>query len=132
MYVVTGATGKVGGATARALLEHRLPVRVIVRDADMGKHWKSRGADVAIAAFDDEQGLTAAFEGASGVFLMLPPISLLCFLLISPGWMKTDLGGQDATLEIDESIPRVVDQIEAVAGATGLHCVDYKGDTLPW
>ena len=38
----------------------------------------------------------------------------------------------DATLEIDESIPRVVDQIEAVAGATGLHCVDYKGDTLPW
>ena len=35
-------------------------------------------------------------------------------------------------LEIDESIPRVVDQIEAVAGATGLHCVDYKGDTLPW
>jgi uncharacterized protein YbjT (DUF2867 family) len=36
MYVVTGATGKVGGATARALLEHRLPVRVIVRDADKG------------------------------------------------------------------------------------------------
>jgi hypothetical protein len=46
--------------------------------------------------------------------------------------VKTDLGGPDATLEIDESIPRVVDQIEAVASATGLHCVDYKGDTLPW
>ena len=73
MYVVTGATGKVGGATARALLEHRLPVRVIVRDADKGAHWKSRGADVAIAAFDDERGLIAAFEGASGVFLILPP-----------------------------------------------------------
>jgi uncharacterized protein YbjT (DUF2867 family) len=41
MYVVTGATGKVGGATARALLEQRLPVRVIVRDADKGAHWKS-------------------------------------------------------------------------------------------
>ena len=36
MYVVTGATGKVGGATARALLEHRLSVRVIVQDADKG------------------------------------------------------------------------------------------------
>jgi len=73
MYVATGATRKVGGATARALLEHRPPVRVILRDADKGAHWKSRGADVAIAAFDDERGLTAAFEGASGVFLMLPP-----------------------------------------------------------
>jgi NAD(P)H dehydrogenase (quinone) len=73
MYVVTGATGKVGGAAARALLEHGLPVRVIVRDPDKGAHWKSRGADVAIVAFDDERGLTAAFEGASGVFLMLPP-----------------------------------------------------------
>jgi uncharacterized protein YbjT (DUF2867 family) len=36
MYVVTRATGKVGRATARALLEHRLPVRVIVQDADKG------------------------------------------------------------------------------------------------
>jgi uncharacterized protein YbjT (DUF2867 family) len=36
MYVVAGAAGKVGGATARARLEYRLPLRVIVRDVDKG------------------------------------------------------------------------------------------------
>jgi NAD(P)-dependent dehydrogenase (short-subunit alcohol dehydrogenase family) len=54
------------------------------------------------------------------------------FLLISPGWVKTDLGGPDATLEIDESIPRVVDQLEAVSGTTGLRFINYDGKTLPW
>jgi NAD(P)-dependent dehydrogenase (short-subunit alcohol dehydrogenase family) len=54
------------------------------------------------------------------------------FLLIAPGWVKTDLGGQDATLGIDESIPRVVDQIEAVFGKKGLRFLNYEGKTLPW
>jgi NAD(P)-dependent dehydrogenase (short-subunit alcohol dehydrogenase family) len=54
------------------------------------------------------------------------------FLLIAPGWVKTDLGGSDATLEISASIPRVVDQIEAVCDMTGLHFLNYEGKTLPW
>ena len=56
-------------------------------------------------------------------------------LILHPDGVKTDLGGPDATIEIDESIPRVVDQIDRRSlkrhGSVN-NCIDYKGDTLPW
>ncbi len=36
MYAITGITGQVGGAMARALLEAGQPVRAVVRDAVKG------------------------------------------------------------------------------------------------
>jgi NAD(P)-dependent dehydrogenase (short-subunit alcohol dehydrogenase family) len=53
-------------------------------------------------------------------------------LAIAPGWVRTDMGGADASLSIDESIPRVVDVIEAHRGKAGAHYVNYLGQTLPW
>src|ERR1700735_4992771 len=41
-------------------------------------------------------------------------------LLIAPGWVQTDLGGSGAPLTVDQSIPGVVDTIEAQAGRGGL------------
>jgi NAD(P)-dependent dehydrogenase (short-subunit alcohol dehydrogenase family) len=57
------------------------------------------------------------------------PRSLLC---IAPGWVRTDMGGANATLGIDESIPRVVDVMLAQAGKPGLQYLNYLGETLPW
>lgn len=53
-------------------------------------------------------------------------------LAIAPGWVRTDMGGADAALSIEESIPRVVDVIEAHQGKAGAHYVNYQGQTLPW
>lgn len=53
-------------------------------------------------------------------------------LAIAPGWVRTDMGGADAALSIEESIPRVVDVIEAHSGKAGAHYVSYQGQTLPW
>ena len=53
-------------------------------------------------------------------------------LLISPGWVRTDLAGPSAALSIDESIPRVVDVIGKHDGAGGLHFLDYLNRTVPW
>jgi NAD(P)H dehydrogenase (quinone) len=73
MYAVTGITGKVGGIVARTLLTAGLPVRAVVRDAEKGRPWAEKGCEVAIASIADAYGLTKAFSGADGVFLMTPP-----------------------------------------------------------
>ncbi|MFM0289066.1 SDR family NAD(P)-dependent oxidoreductase [Paraburkholderia megapolitana] len=53
-------------------------------------------------------------------------------LLMAPGWVQTDMGGPEARLTIEESIPNLVDTIEAHEGRAGLHYVDYLGRTVPW
>jgi NAD(P)-dependent dehydrogenase (short-subunit alcohol dehydrogenase family) len=53
-------------------------------------------------------------------------------LLMAPGWVQTDLGGPAAPLTIGQSIPGVVDTIEAQAGKGGLQYLDYKGQAVPW
>jgi NAD(P)-dependent dehydrogenase (short-subunit alcohol dehydrogenase family) len=53
-------------------------------------------------------------------------------VLMAPGWVRTELGGQDARLSIDESIPNVVRTLDALQGSSGLHYVDYLGRTVAW
>lgn len=53
-------------------------------------------------------------------------------LLMAPGWVQTDMGGPDARLTIDESIPNLLDTMESYAGRTGLHYLDYLGRVVPW
>ena len=74
MYAITGITGKVGGAVARTLLKAGCDVRAVVRDPQKGAVWKDLGCGVAVAAMEDAVALAAAFEGAGGVFVLLPPV----------------------------------------------------------
>jgi NAD(P)-dependent dehydrogenase (short-subunit alcohol dehydrogenase family) len=53
-------------------------------------------------------------------------------LLIAPGWVRTDMGGPDALLDVESSIHGVVDVITARTGKPGLHYVNYQGNTVPW
>jgi NAD(P)-dependent dehydrogenase (short-subunit alcohol dehydrogenase family) len=53
-------------------------------------------------------------------------------LLIAPGWVRTDMGGPQADLSVEESVQGVVDTISGHAGKTGLHYLDYRGRTIPW
>src|SRR5437868_13657072 len=73
MYAITGITGKVGGAVARALLADGQSVLAVVRNADKGQVWRERGCKVALATIEDAASLSAAFQGADAVFVLVPP-----------------------------------------------------------
>ncbi|MFF4226725.1 SDR family NAD(P)-dependent oxidoreductase [Streptomyces abikoensis] len=53
-------------------------------------------------------------------------------LLMDPGWVRTELGGPDADLSVEESVPGVAETIERQQGKPGLHFLDHKGQVVPW
>ncbi|MFM0592597.1 MULTISPECIES: SDR family NAD(P)-dependent oxidoreductase [Paraburkholderia] len=53
-------------------------------------------------------------------------------LLMAPGWVRTDMGGPEARLSIEESIPNLLNTIDAYEGRSGLHYLDYLGRVVPW
>ena len=73
MFSITGITGNIGGEVARHLLSARQPVRAVMRDARKAPAWEQRGCEIAIADIGDAAALAAAFKGAEGVFVLVPP-----------------------------------------------------------
>jgi hypothetical protein len=53
-------------------------------------------------------------------------------VLMARGWVRTDMGGDDAPLRIEDSIPKLVDTLLSVQGKAGLQYLDYQGRTVPW
>ncbi|WP_329109192.1 NmrA/HSCARG family protein [Micromonospora sp. NBC_01699] len=68
--LVTGATGRQGGATARALLAAGVPVRALVRDpaTDRAKAVEALGAELVTGDLHDRDSVTRAAQGARAVF----------------------------------------------------------------
>ncbi|MFD3486735.1 NmrA/HSCARG family protein [Streptomyces sp. NPDC058665] len=73
--LVTGATGRQGGATARALLATGVPVRALVRDpaTDRAKGVEALGAELVTGDLYDPDSLFRAAEGARAVFSVQMP-----------------------------------------------------------
>lgn len=56
----------------------------------------------------------------------------LTVLSMHPGWVKTDMGGDQAPLDVQTSTRAMVEQVTRALGRGGHHYLDYKGDQLPW
>ena len=53
-------------------------------------------------------------------------------VLMAPGWIRTDLGGPNAPVSVENAIPQVVKVFLAQQGKPGLHYLDREGRTVPW
>jgi uncharacterized protein YbjT (DUF2867 family) len=73
MYVITGGTGNTGKAIALALLRAGKKVRIVCRDAAKAKDLADAGAEICAGDASDADFLTIAFNGATAVYLMIPP-----------------------------------------------------------
>lgn len=56
----------------------------------------------------------------------------LTVLSMHPGWVKTDMGGAEAPLDVETSCRGMVEQVKRAAGQGGHRFIDYQGETLPW
>lgn len=72
MIVVTGSSGRTGRSATEALLARGENVRVVGRDAKKLAPFAERGADPFVGNAEDVGSMTAAFNGASAVYLVLP------------------------------------------------------------
>jgi uncharacterized protein YbjT (DUF2867 family) len=73
-FAVLGATGRMGGATARALLKRGHSVRALTRNPDsrVARSLSSSGAEVIPTDMGSVESLVGAFAGVEGVFNVQP------------------------------------------------------------
>jgi uncharacterized protein YbjT (DUF2867 family) len=73
--VVTGSTGKQGGAVARDLLERGHKVRAVTRDPNSKQATllANAGATLVTASLEDTAAITKALKGATSLFAMTTP-----------------------------------------------------------
>ena len=72
MIAICGATGKIGGMTARALRELGVPVTAVVRDPSKAGALRELGCALAVADLQDPAALREAFGDAEQVLVICP------------------------------------------------------------
>lgn len=74
----------------------------------------------------------AALNSMINSFVVELQRSDLSVLAMHPGWVKTDMGGENAEIDVLTSTRGMLDQINEQSGQGGLRFINYKGDALTW
>lgn len=63
--------------------------------------------------------------------LDLEPYGILC-MAIHPGWVRTDMGGPEAPLNLEESIPSTLSVIGGLTEKDHGSFLNFAGELMPW
>ncbi|MDY0936728.1 SDR family oxidoreductase [Pseudomonas viridiflava] len=74
----------------------------------------------------------AALNSMTNSFVVQLPEPRPTVLSLHPGWVKTDMGGENAAIDVQTSTTGLVEQLNAYAGKGGHHFINYKGETIAW
>lgn len=72
MILLTGVTGKTGGAAAQALLGKGVPLRAIARNADKAAPLKAAGIELVVGDVSDPAVLAKALSGVDKALMIMP------------------------------------------------------------
>ena len=90
---------------------------------------------------NNEKGMREVYRGSKAALNMYmrsfaarqkQKNSQRALVLMAPGWIKTDLGGEDAPFTLESNIPPLVEVLLDKRQRPGLEYLDFKGDTVPW
>ena len=82
--------------------------------------------------FDLYRGSKAALNSMTRSFAARHKDKGLAVLSLHPGWVKTDMGGPDAPVSVDDSTRGLVDVVERARADRQDGYFDYTGATLAW
>ena len=68
-------------------------------------------------------------NGVKNISIEYPDI-LSC--VIHPGWVKTRMGGEKATLSIEDSVESICDTVQSLDLKDTGKFIDYRGQELSW
>ncbi|ADL00339.1 SDR family NAD(P)-dependent oxidoreductase [Brevundimonas subvibrioides] len=75
---------------------------------------------------------TAQNSFARSLWLGSPRARGVTVLSVHPGWVKTDMGGAGADIDVDTSVSGIADQLKAHAGSHAHRFIDYSGREIAW
>lgn len=88
-----------------------------IADNSSGGHYAYRSSKTALNMIN--KSLSCDFEWLTAI-------------VIHPGWVKTDMGGQGATLEIKDSASGIWNVINKIKSPDSGAFYDFSGEEIPW
>jgi NAD(P)-dependent dehydrogenase (short-subunit alcohol dehydrogenase family) len=88
---------------------------------------------------NNETGMRELYRGSKAALNMFMrsfaarhAASSRAMVVMAPGWVRTAMGGPQAPLSIEDSVPKLVNVLLSKRQRPGLEYLDYLGRTVPW